>query len=101
MTDDDLTKLQQRVANGLEWLNEHDPLGRFHLWYVARISPSGPFPAQEGDPDTVAAYRDYCDRRRLWERLSSELERHDPDWRDASEAPGIAQWQGNPAYIQS
>jgi hypothetical protein len=90
---DEVAALQGRVANGLVWLDEHDPLSRFHLWWESGLTPSSPMPAQEKDEATMAAWREYFERRRLWERLSNRLEAVDPKW--ARVAPGgEIQWQG-------
>ena len=95
----DVEKLQERVANGITWLVEHDPGGAFHLWYEAKIHPDGPFPAHEGT-DYPERYREYCKQRRKWQALSDALERVDPAW--ASTPPYLGPtWQGNPAAIRT
>lgn len=88
-----LEKLRVRVAKGIEWLTEHDPIGRYHLWYEAGLDPRGPFPAQESQPDVVAGYAEYFKQRNLWERLSRELARVDPSWRDSPTTLGDPQLQ--------
>lgn len=95
----DVEKLQERVANGITWLTEHDPLGVFHLWYVARIDPAGPFPAQ--DDVVVEDYAEYCAQRRKWQNLSDALSRVDPGWRDTPPLLGTAQWKGDPSRIRT
>lgn len=95
----DVEKLQERVANGIRWLAEHDPTGAFHLWWVARIKPDGPFPAQTDA--VVADYAGYVVQRNNWERLSAALAKVDPDWRDAPAVPGSIQWtHGDPNRIR-
>lgn len=96
----DVEKLQERVANGIRWLAEHDELGVFHLWYVAKINPAGPFPAHEGT-DVQARYTEYCAQRRKWQNLSDALEKVDADWRDTPPVLGLAQWQGDPGLIRT
>ena len=93
----DVEKLQERVANGIDWLVAHDPTGAFHLWFVARISPKGPFPAHEDD-GVPEAYAEYHKQRTNWERLSSALERVDPLWHAE---PGQGLWQGDPGRIRT
>ncbi len=69
----ELEQVQARVEKGIEWLTEHDPLGRFHFWFTAGILPSSPMPRQ--DEESKRAYRDYYEARRLWERLWNQMVR--------------------------
>lgn len=96
----DVEKLQERVANGIRWLAEHDELGVFHLWFVAKINPAGPFPAHE-DSDVPARYAEYHTQRSKWQRLSDALAKVDPGWRDTPIVLGHAQWQGDPGRIRT
>lgn len=70
--------LEQRVANGIVWLDEHDPGSRFHTWWQAGLTATSPLPAQEGTPEVKAAWVEYFERRRLWERLYARLEAAGP-----------------------
>lgn len=96
MTDEEVAKLQQRVANGIEWLSEHDPDGRFHLWFEAKIRHAGP--AQPAE--VAAAYAEYVRRRETWERLSDALGKVDPGWRETPVTPGLphVQWDVGKVY---
>lgn len=78
MSPDEVERLQQRVANGITWLVEHDPLGRFHLWFTAKLTPYSVMPAK--NEEEKAAYREYYNARVAWERLDKELARVDPQW---------------------
>ena len=68
-----MTALEDRVAKGIEWLTEHDPTGGFHLWFVARILPGTPMPAQT--PERQAEYRMYYKARQQWEALYAAMVR--------------------------
>lgn len=78
MAEATLEQLQQRVANGIRWLSEHDPSGAFHAWYCAGLTPTSVMPAQ--DAETRAAYREYYGQRVIFDRLDRELGRVDPAW---------------------
>lgn len=73
MASEVLVKLEERVANGMKWLTDHDQHGRFHLWFTARILPGATAPAQT--PEDMEAYRVYYRARQQWERLWSEMVR--------------------------
>lgn len=93
MTPEDLAALQTRVANGIRWLDEHDPGGRFHLWFEAGLTPASRMPAHEDDAETMAAWREYFPQRRKWEQLSARLEAVDRQWQRTAPGGGLA-WQG-------
>lgn len=64
--------LEERVGNGMVWLTDHDPTGRFHLWFTARILPGTPMPTQT--EQSVEDYRTYYKARQQWERLFAAME---------------------------
>lgn len=70
-----LPELYRRIDNGIAWLTEHDPTGRFHLWFMAKLLPSTPKPAQ--DEASKDAYAAYYPARVTFERLWSEMEREE------------------------
>jgi len=61
------TPITERVEKGIRWLTEHDPDGAFHLWFIARITPGTPMPAQP--VERQQEYRTYYKAREQWERL--------------------------------
>jgi hypothetical protein len=77
--DEELRKLQERVAAGIVWLTEHDPLGVFHIWYEAGLTPVSHIP----DEERRQAYAEYYPQRRLFDRLDAQLGRIDPVWAPA------------------
>lgn len=79
MSKEDVDKLRERVATGIEWLTEHDPDGSFHFWFTAGLTPLSPMPAQK--EERREPWREYHKQRTRWERMSSDLERVDPTWR--------------------
>jgi len=81
MTDDRLTTLRGRVAQGLTWLAEHDPTGAFHFWYEAGLTPRSPMPAQ--DEDRRADWTAWHQARRLWGELDRQLQKIDPQWKES------------------
>ena len=79
MTNDlSVERLRERVEAGINWLIEHDPKGRFHLWFSAGLSPLSPMPAH--GEDVRIAYSEYVKQRRRWEQMSKDLGRIDPTW---------------------
>lgn len=73
MPEQPLPELAERLERGARWLDQHDPEGRFHIWFTSRIPPGSPMPAQP--PEVQQAYREYHAARTLWERLDAEYER--------------------------
>lgn len=71
----DLEKLQERVANGIEWLTAHDPTGAFHLWFSAKILPGTRKPAQP--PEREIEYAAYYKARQQWEVMFAAMERQE------------------------
>ena len=69
-----LEKLQQRVHDGIVWLDSHDPKGIFHLWFTAGLTPISPMPAHP-DGEVRERYREYHGARMTFERLDRELAR--------------------------
>lgn len=70
-----LEQLREKVGRGLTWLQEHDPKGRFYLWFLAKILPGSPMPAQ---PEEVRqAYREWHSAYRYWLELDALLERRE------------------------
>ncbi len=66
-----LERLQQRVHDGIVWLDEHDPKGVFHIWFEAGLTPASRIP----DVERQEAYAAYYPARRTFERLDGELSR--------------------------
>lgn len=86
-----LEDLQQRVANGIVWLDQHDPGGVFHLWFTAGLTPLSPLPAHPAG-DVRERWVEYFKARQTFERLDTELGRLEgwgrtdmgpPNWRPA------------------
>ncbi len=75
MSETKLEELYRRVANGIVWLQEHDPTGRFHLWYTARLTPASPMPAQ--DEASKEEWRTYYSARVQFEKLWAAMEREE------------------------
>lgn len=71
----DLEKLYERIEKGIAWCVEHDPTGRFHLWYTAKILPATPKPAQ--DEQSKADYAEYYKGRLAFEQLWRAMEREE------------------------
>lgn len=71
----DLEKLYERIEKGIAWCTEHDPTGRFHLWYESKILPSSPKPAQ--DEASKAGYAEYYRGRLQFEQLWRAMEREE------------------------
>lgn len=84
----ELVALQQRCEKGLVWLAEHDPQERFHLWYVAKLTPFSPMPAQ--GQEVIKAWTDYFNARVLWERLDRQCSRLEEAARRELEAAATA-----------
>lgn len=65
--------LEERVANGIRWLTEHDPVGAFHFWFKAGLLPSSPMPRQT--EEVIEQWKAYYSARVKWEQLFKRLER--------------------------
>ncbi|HEY6058730.1 MAG TPA: hypothetical protein VIV06_11895 [Candidatus Limnocylindrales bacterium] len=91
-----LYALQVRCGNGVSWLVEHDPSGRFHLWFTAGILPGQPMPAQP--PEVQTEYRTYHRARQTWERLERELARM--EGRRRAPLRTDLNWQGGQGRIR-
>lgn len=95
MTPDEVAALEIRVANGITWLDQHDPKGSFHVWWQAGLTPATPLPAHEATPEIRAAWIDYYGRRRLWEQLERKLAA--AEQRDETRPVTVVAWQPGPA----
>lgn len=71
-----LEKLQQRVGDGIVWLDEHDPKGVYHLWFEAGLTPASRLPEDARREE----YRAYYPARLTFERLDRELAKVDATW---------------------
>ena len=66
-----LERLQQRVGDGIVWLDEHDPKGVYHLWFEAGLTPASRLP----DDARREEFKAYYPARTTFERLDRELAR--------------------------
>ena len=89
MTPDEIAALEVRVANGITWLDQHDPGSVFHAWWQAGLTPRSPLPAQEAG--RRAEWAEYFGRRQVWERLYARL-----DKADAERPRTVIDWQPEP-----
>lgn len=67
----DLERLQQRVHDGIVWLDEHDPKGVYHLWFEAGLTPASRLPEDQRRDE----YKAYYPARITFEKLDRELMR--------------------------
>lgn len=92
---DELVRLQERVAAGIVWLDNHDPKGVFHGWFTAGLTPISPMPAQ--DDETRERFREYYAARQTFERLDRECARL--EGRGSPSKPSIWQPQSGGRYV--
>lgn len=67
-----LSALYERIEKGIAWLTEHDPVSRFHLWFISGIQPFSPMPGQE--ESVREEYTRYHKNRTVFDRLWTEME---------------------------
>ena len=79
-TEDRLTTLQNRVAQGIEWLNSHDPDGSFTVWFQSGLTARSPMPGQS--EERRAEWVEWHKARLLWGGLDRQLQRIDPQWKE-------------------
>lgn len=53
MDEDEVAKLEERVAKGIAWLTEHDPSGGFYFMYKAGITKFSPMPSRSEEERTL------------------------------------------------
>jgi hypothetical protein len=80
MTAEEVKALEVRVGNGIEWLSEHDPHGRFYAWWQAGLTPISPLPAHEATPEVREQWQAWYAAKVTFDKLDRRLavieERH-------------------------
>ena len=73
MTPDEISALQTRVGNGLEWLSSHDPHGSFYAWWQAGLTPLSLLPAHEATPEVREQWVAWYNAKLVWDKLDKKL----------------------------
>ena len=85
----DVETMTAKVEKGAHWLAEqdHDPPGRFYLWWKSGLMPGQKMPAQ---PQEVQdRYSEWHRAFSLWLRLYRSLEAAAPEQAEAALAQGL------------
>jgi len=73
MSPAEVTALAERVGNGLAWLADHDPTGRFYAWWQVGFTPLSRLPAHEATPEVVAEWVAWYKAKVVYDRLDRQL----------------------------
>jgi hypothetical protein len=73
MSPDEVVALEKRVANGISWLSEHDPVGAFYAWWQAGLTPLSLLPAHEATPEVRVQWTAWYNAKLVYDKLDKKL----------------------------